>query len=109
MPATATKVTRKPATKPAPIDLKPIRDAAATLKQASDPTRLQIMLLLGAGETCVGDICSAIGHGQPAVSHHLVLMRYGGIVNAERRGKNNFYSLTPVGAELARTARGLMG
>jgi hypothetical protein len=36
-------------------------------------------------------------------------MRYGGIVNAERRGKNNFYSLTPVGAELARTARGLMG
>ena len=30
---------------------------------------------------------------QPAVSHHLRLMRDAKIVHCERRGKNNFYSV----------------
>ena len=32
-------------------------------------------------------------HSQPAISHHLTLMRGVGLVDFDRRGKNNFYFL----------------
>ena len=35
---------------------------------------------------------------QPAVSHHLALLRHGGIIAPRRQGKNNFYSLTETGS-----------
>ena len=45
---------------------------------------------------------------QPAVSHHLALLRLGGIVDRRRQGKNNFYSLTETGSELARVVKNLI-
>jgi DNA-binding transcriptional ArsR family regulator len=82
--------------------------AATMLKQVSDPTRLQVILMLSEGEKHVGALCEDLSQSQPAVSHHLALLRHGGIIAPRRQGKNNFYSLTENGAELAKVVKTIM-
>jgi DNA-binding transcriptional ArsR family regulator len=84
-----------------------VQRAAILLKQASDPTRLQIILTLSDGEKHVGALCDDLNQTQPAVSHHLALLRHGGLIAPRRAGKNNFYSLTDSGHELAKVVRGV--
>src|SRR3982750_4829449 len=67
--------------------------APILLKHVSDPTRLQVILILAEGERHVGALCAQLSQSQPAVSHHLALLRHGGIIAPRRQGKNNFYSL----------------
>jgi DNA-binding transcriptional ArsR family regulator len=62
--------------------------------------------MLSEGEMHVGALCSELGQSQPAVSHHLALMRHGNIITPRRQGKNNFYSLTETGEGLADLMRG---
>jgi DNA-binding transcriptional ArsR family regulator len=83
------------------------RRASVLLKQVSDATRLQVIMALAEGERHVGALCDLLGQSQPAVSHHLALLRHGGIIAPRRQGKNNFYSLTDVGAELAQVVQTL--
>lgn len=83
--------------------------AAILLKQASDPTRLQVIQALAEGERHVGGLCTLLAQTQPAVSHHLALLRHGGLIAARRQGKNNFYALTGIGEELAKVVKGLVG
>ncbi len=71
------------------------------MKHGADPTRIKIINILSKEETNVGGICTQLNHSQPAISHHLCLMRHGGVVSPRREGKNNFYSLTELGIELA--------
>ena len=87
---------------------KAVQRAAALLKQVSDPTRLQVMLMLTEGEKHVGAICEAVAMTQPAVSHHLALLRHGGLVEPRRVGKNRFYTLTESGKTLAEVVKGLV-
>jgi DNA-binding transcriptional ArsR family regulator len=81
--------------------LKQVQRAAILLKQVSDPTRLQVISMLSEGEKHVGALCSELSQSQPAVSHHLALLRHGGIIAPRRQGKNNFYGLTEAGKDLA--------
>jgi ArsR family transcriptional regulator, zinc-responsive transcriptional repressor len=71
------------------------------LKQASDPTRLQIILMLADGERHVGSLCETLNRCQPATSHHLALLRHGSVIAPHRRDKYNFYGLTGEGEQLA--------
>lgn len=82
--------------------------ASTLLKQVSDPTRLQVIGLLSEGENHVGGLCSHFNLTQPAVSHHLALLRLGGIVDRRRQGKNNFYSLTDTGYRLSNIVKGMV-
>jgi len=84
------------------------RRASILLKHVSDPTRLQVILILADGERHVGALCEQLSQSQPAVSHHLALLRHGGIISPRRQGKNNFYSLTDTGAALAKVVKNLM-
>src|SRR5215210_7173509 len=84
------------------------RRASILLKHVSDPTRLQVILILSEGERHVGALCSQLSQSQPAVSHHLALLRHGGIIAPRRQGKNNFYSLTETGTALADVVQGLI-
>ena len=84
------------------------RRASILLKHVSDPTRLQVIMILANGEQHVGALCAQLSQSQPAVSHHLALLRHGGIIAPRRQGKNNFYSLTDTGAELATVVKSLM-
>lgn len=88
--------------------LQQARRASILLKHVSDPTRLQVILILAEGERHVGALCAQLSQSQPAVSHHLALLRHGGIIAPRRQGKNNFYSLTETGAELAKVVRTLV-
>jgi DNA-binding transcriptional ArsR family regulator len=96
---TVAKVTR--AQKDTALRLKQAQKAAGLLKQVSDPTRLQVILMLAEGEKHVGALCETLNQSQPATSHHLALLRHGGIITPRRQGKNNFYSLTEAGEQLA--------
>jgi DNA-binding transcriptional ArsR family regulator len=89
--------------------LQQARRASILLKHTSDPTRLQVILILSEGEQHVGALCSQLSQSQPAVSHHLALLRHGGIIAPRRQGKNNFYSLTDTGDALADVVKGLIG
>ena len=84
------------------------RRASILLKHVSDPTRLQVILILAEGERHVGALCAQLSQSQPAVSHHLALLRHGGIIAPRRQGKNNFYSLTDTGGDLARVVKHLI-
>src|SRR5690349_18122585 len=85
--------------------LRQVQRAAILLKQVSDPTRLQVILMLSEGEKHVGALCEELNQSQPAVSHHLALLRHGGIITPRRQGKNNFYALTETGEELAQVVK----
>src|SRR4051812_22491923 len=86
---------------------KTIQRAASLLKQVSDPTRLQVVTMLSEGERHVGGMCDHFDMSQPAVSHHLALLRHGGIVDRRRQGKNNFYSLTDTGYRLSEIVKSM--
>jgi DNA-binding transcriptional ArsR family regulator len=82
--------------------------ASILLKQVSDPTRLQLVLLLTEGEMHVGGLCEHLSQSQPAVSHHLALLRHGGLIAPRRQGKNNYYALTEAGDQLAGVVKAIM-
>jgi DNA-binding transcriptional ArsR family regulator len=88
--------------------LKQAQRAAILLKQVSDPTRLQVILMLSEGEKHVGAVCEQLNMSQAAVSHHLALLRHGSIIAPRRQGKNNFYGLTDAGEELAAVVKTIM-
>src|SRR6185312_7586194 len=102
------KTTKAPKAKDSGQRLKQVQRAAALLKQVSDATRLQVILMLSEGERHVGALSAELSQSQPAVSHHLALLRHGGIIAPRRQGKNNFYGLTETGAELAKVVKNVM-
>ena len=87
---------------------KTFQRAANLLKHVSDPTRLQVVTLLSEREHHVGGLCDQFIMSQPAVSHHLALLRHGGIVERRRQGKNNFYTLTDTGYRLSKIVKAVI-
>jgi len=58
----------------------------------ADKSRLKILLALAQdGEMNVTALCQLLGQSQPAVSHHLTLLRMNELVRYRRDGKHNFY------------------
>ena len=104
--ATKPKTAKTPPAPPA--DRKAVNRVANLLKMVSDPTRLQIILLLADGEWHVGAICDQVGMSQPAVSHHLSLCRHSGVIEPRRVGQQNFYTLTDKGETLARVVKAIV-
>jgi DNA-binding transcriptional ArsR family regulator len=62
---------------------------------------MNILKVLCEGERNVGELCHDLGDmNQPAVSHHLALLRVGHLVESRRAGKHVYYSLTSRGRGL---------
>lgn len=106
--ATRTTAGKTKASKGADQRFNQAKRASILLKHVSDPTRLQVIMILSEGERHVGALCAQLSQSQPAVSHHLALLRHGNIIAPRRQGKNNFYSLTETGAELAKVVKNLI-
>ena len=71
-----------------------MKDLCQVFKLLADATRLRILVYLAReGELNVTELCERLGQSQPAVSHHLALMRVAGIIRPRRDGKHNFYSV----------------
>lgn len=70
------------------------KDLVQVFKLLSDETRLRVLMYLHReGELHVSALCDRLGQSQPAVSHHLALLRVAGLIEARRDGKHNFYSV----------------
>lgn len=67
--------------------------AAEVFSQLSDATRLRILWILCHSEECVTNIAAAVGMSDPAVSHHLRILKKTGIIKSRRVGKEVHYSL----------------
>ena len=63
------------------------------LKALADENRLKIMRQLGQRSVCVCEMESLLSLSQPAVSHHLRILREAGLVTNMRQGKWIYYSL----------------
>jgi len=78
---------------------------AEQFKALGDPTRLQLMMAVAAGENqeaCVCDLTPDTGLAQSTVSHHLKLLVEAGLLERSQRGKWAFYSLTAIAKKLLR-------
>ena len=70
------------------------QELVQVFKLLADETRLKIVFyLIREGELHVTALCDRLDQSQPAVSHHLGLLRCAGLINPRRAGKHNFYSL----------------
>jgi DNA-binding transcriptional ArsR family regulator len=70
-----------------------VTELSRTFATLSDTTRLSILGALAAGPKNVTALCKALGLKQPAVSHHLGLLRMADLVVSERAGKYITYTL----------------
>jgi DNA-binding transcriptional ArsR family regulator len=69
----------------------------AVLEALGDRTRRQIVQLLRAGPSPVGELAAVLPVSRPAVSQHLTVLRRSGLVSYEELGTRNVYRLDPAG------------
>src|ERR687884_2244518 len=62
-----------------------------SLRLASDPNRLRILLLLEHEELSVAELQDILSKGQSHISTHLSQLKHAGLVEDRRTGKNSFY------------------
>src|SRR3954454_18838729 len=68
-----------------------------SLRLATDPNRLRILLLLEQEELSVAELQEVLAKGQSQISMHLAQLKQAGLVEDRRMGKNSFYRLTAPG------------
>jgi DNA-binding transcriptional ArsR family regulator len=82
---------------PGDVSEETILDLRDLFKMLADISRLKILMALSRnGPMHVNAICGVLGQSQPAVSHHLALLRSHHMVRCERRGKNSYYRIYAV-------------
>ncbi len=64
---------------------------ALIFQALSDPTRQKILTLLSKKEMCVTEIGKHFRMTQPSISHHLDILKRGGLVVHQKRGKEVYY------------------
>lgn len=73
-----------------------VKDLVKVFKLLSDETRLRVLLyLMKRHELHVRALCDLLAQSQPAVSHHLALLRVAGLIESRREGKHNYYHVLP--------------
>lgn len=73
-----------------------VQELGTLFKLLADKTRLRILYYLTQRkELHVRALCDLLGESQPAVSHHLALLRSAGLIERRREGKHNYYALRP--------------
>ncbi|GLE53865.1 ArsR/SmtB family transcription factor [Mycobacterium montefiorense] len=78
---------------PAALDPASASRIAETLQALASPNRLMILTRLRQSPCSVGDLSTAVGMEQPAVSNQLRLLRALGLVTGDRSGRNIVYRL----------------
>ncbi len=68
-------------------------DLIAGLQAIAEPTRANIIALLGHGEHCVCDVGDTLALSPALVSHHLRVLRVSGLLRERRSGRWVYYSL----------------
>jgi len=66
---------------------------AAKLRVLSDPTRLEVMRLLGVGPRAVKELLTELAIEQSLLSHHLKVLRDANLVRSEVEGQSRRYHI----------------
>ncbi len=59
----------------------------------AQPSRLQILMLIGSREICVCHLMASLGYRQAYISQQLMGLRQAGYVKTRRQGRSIYYSL----------------
>ncbi len=78
---------------PADASEQDLEQLTSLFRLLSDKTRLNILMILAAGEKNVTSLCKELKLPQPTVSHHLALLRVNNVIANRRNGKQVFYAL----------------
>ena len=62
-------------------------------KALNDPTRREILEMLGKQDLSAGEIAVEFNMSKPSISHHLDLLRQAGLVESVKQGQFIYYSL----------------
>jgi ArsR family transcriptional regulator len=88
----AARASARPVVSPLRIPEKSLGHLSQIFQMLGDASRLKILMALGHnGEMHVSALCDLLTQSQPAVSHHLRLLRMWGLVSFRRDGKHNYY------------------
>lgn len=71
----------------------PLQPMVSLIETISPLARLEILLLIGAGEACVCHLETRLGYRQAYISQHLMALRQAGLLASRRDGKYVFYQL----------------
>ncbi len=78
-------------------------------KALADPTRREILRLLGHGEMTAGDVAERFDMTKPSMSHHFTVLREADLIRSRREGQQIWYSVnTTVVQDVLTWAMGLM-
>ena len=75
------------------IDLESLGQAAECLKTLAHPHRLRMVQMLLAGQYTVGELAEACEIPSHMASEHLRLMQRCGLLESEKDGRKNYYSV----------------
>ncbi len=75
------------------LDAATAEKVARIFSALSDPTRIRIIGVLTQAELCVGDLHQILSMTQPAVSHHLRILRDLRLVCFRKEGRHVYYTL----------------
>ncbi|HVC96721.1 MAG TPA: autorepressor SdpR family transcription factor [Pirellulales bacterium] len=62
-------------------------------KALADPTRREILRILGRGEMSAGELANRFDMSKPSVSHHFSVLKQADLIHSRREGQQIFYSL----------------
>jgi DNA-binding transcriptional ArsR family regulator len=62
-------------------------------KALADPTRRQILHLLGRGEMTAGQLAERFDLTKPSMSHHFAVLKDADLIESRREGQQIWYSL----------------
>ena len=68
-------------------------------KALADPTRREILRLLGRGEMTAGELAAKFDMTKPSMSHHFAVLKEADLVICRREGQQLFYSLNTTVAQ----------
>lgn len=74
-----------------------------------DQSRIRILRALQDGEMNVSALCKLLKMRQPAVSHHLGILRSGRLVDYRREGKQVFYSIREPEKQTKKAVKSFLG
>lgn len=71
----------------------------ATFRALADPTRRDILTLLGEGELTIAEVAGNFDITRAAIKKHLVVLSDGGLINVTPRGREMVNRLNPAGLQ----------
>ncbi len=75
--------------------IRPLATAPDVFDALANPLRRQLLMALRGGPRPASELCAALSVARSSASEHLQALRASGLVQAERRGREQVYHLDP--------------